>query len=252
VESEITFKHGIPEDVLPEAGRAQAFDGVVNVFADMRLNANRLMLFVMFFQAARDDDAAATAARAARNAATAFRGGIRMAYDPDALPEIHSEAGAWFQAVAAEVPRAQDTFIRFCSMGEAIVDRTERDASMGDAVSALIDFAITRLNTDLEAFSQHLARERQRRRLEEAQEIITASKDVSDALGTMKRAADIVKSISINARIEAARIGDLGRGFDVISTEITANTERTLTACHAARNGIAAVLSRFSTDRAGD
>lgn len=48
-----------------------------------------------------------------------------------------------------------------------------------------------------------------------------AHSDTRDALKRIERLTRIVRMISVNARVEAARAGDAGRSFNVIASEIT-------------------------------
>jgi len=46
------------------------------------------------------------------------------------------------------------------------------------------------------------------------------SNEINDILGYIKDIVNQIKMLGLNAAIEAARVGDLGKGFGVVATEI--------------------------------
>lgn len=242
-EREVIFANDLPEGIRPGAPREFAYEAIVEVFGTLRLNANRLLLFVMLRQAARDQDFEARSTRAIQGALDGLVANGRIAFDPGYLSALHAEAGPWFQSVLAEVPRLQDTIARYHAMGEAVLTARAAGTLRSDTIMEMVEFAIARINTDLEAASQVLERRKQERRAAVEAEMLEASRSVQCAVSEMAEAAHLVRLISVNARIEAAHAGAKGRAFGVISAEITEATNTTLQASMMAHAGISDLLA---------
>lgn len=242
-EREVIFANDYPEGIRPDAPRERAFEAMIEVFGTLRLNANRLLLFVLLRQAAHNADLAERAARAIQGALDGLAASGRIAFDPTVLGALHAEAGPWFQAVIAEAPRLQETIERYHAMGEAVLKASLAGDLSDDTIMDMVEFAIARINTDLEAASQVLERRKQERRAAVEEQMLEASRAVQCAVSEMAEAAHLVRLISVNARIEAAHAGAKGRAFGVISAEITDATNTTLQASMTAHAGISDLLT---------
>lgn len=66
---------------------------------------------------------------------------------------------------------------------------------------------------------------------------------IGDLVNGITYIARQTKMVSINATIEAARVGDLGRGFQVVAQEVGQLSDRSTEAATQVREGIAEVES---------
>ncbi|MEX0371682.1 MAG: methyl-accepting chemotaxis protein [Tateyamaria sp.] len=159
-------------------------------------------------------------ARAALDAVMAY-------FDPDAeLPDFHPEAVAWFRNCLQKAPHAADPFrVTACMLiklqhtietdpGAALPLHRETSDYIIKSLAPEITALLSILNTALEA------QEDQRKRW-----VKHLRMDASDAVSRIRSISKMVRLISLNASVEAARAGDAGKSFGVIASEVKALSE---------------------------
>ncbi len=159
---------------------------------------------------------------------------------------IHPEVAAILAAISPPLAELTQATNRFLAIGQSVLDSADSgetpDRERFDTIldGAFADFlpTIARLLslTQIEVTAV---------RARNAAVADQARSAAEEALRRIDRLTRIVRMISVNARVEAARAGDAGRSFNVIATEITDLAGQVEVASRDIASRIGAIVTSF-------
>ena len=128
------------------------------------------------------------------------------------------------QTTAATRQAAQATTGQMDTLADIAATITETSAAVNDlSAHADIGSGLARSTAELAADGRQMLA----RLAEEIEQIAIRQSNIDQITSTITRIADKTQVLSINAGIEAARVGELGRGFGVVAHEIGRLAEET-------------------------
>lgn len=175
-----------------------------------------------------------------------FDKGLSVICTRDPMPDFDAAALAWARAAFEQAPGLDQVRHTFRTMIEQAT--TSVNDGPGAILSAVLELtpsdfldgpfaqAHAALRADLDAFAQH--------RKERALSVSQGTRVSMEQIAMISRS---VRLVALNAAVEAARVGDAGRGFSVIAAEIKAQAEAIETASTDAFVNIAR-LQEFASD----
>ncbi len=143
-----------------------------------------------------------------------------------AIPGLDPVALKWVRGIAAELPESCDAMRRFVAVVDDLEARHHARTNDMAVLREFTRFAATEFNDHFGKIINRMSADLQDAR--------TRQKHSTDTTGTAARAAlkeigDVSRNVglvAINASIEAAHVGDRGKGFAIIASEIREMSEQ--------------------------
>ena len=153
--------------------------------------------------------------------------GVLPYFDLDAdIPDAAPEALAWFRSCLQRAPQQSDPFRITAQMLFRLqhVVVHEPDAAIA-AHRETSTYIINELAPEIAGLLDILDREIAQQETDRVRWAEQLSKEADTAVAQIQSISKMVRLISLNASVEAARAGDAGRAFGVIATEVKAMSE---------------------------
>lgn len=189
--------------------------------ADFRSQIGRVFFFAILVAHGRSEEERAYYRTLMGIAKSAVNGAFDALLTNGPKQGLEDSALAWARAKADAVPDLADNMRAFHKAVEEAIDRIDSDPGgvitflldITDKADALFGGSFARLLKSLEGDIL----EADSSRLDAATQ---ATEGAKAAVGRIDAISRSVRLISLNAAVEAARVGDTGRGFSVIAGEI--------------------------------
>ncbi len=230
-----------PDAALPgRVGRGAVF----RMFQKLQVTSARLGFFTASYVLYPEGSPMRDKFRAMFNAALPeLRLAVQISSTAEPIDGIDSAHLEWFRGHVASVDGAAEAFSAYSTH---IATRIDPSKAEDDALKA----ALIELNT---LTHEHVARRGeavfaaaiadldQDRRAARARRD-TVRMETDEAIHRIDKIARGVRLIAINASVEAARVGDAGRGFGVIASEVRTLADEIAQTSMSARSGLSSMI----------
>ena len=171
---------------------------------------------------------------------------MRTGRDPEGT--LPAEICAWIGRRGA-AHGATDTMARMATMSKAIETALKKgDAGATKAaLSEHLQFGRTQFFEDVTGFCDTLWADLDATRLKEVEAANAKAEAISKTLSRLEKIGKHVRLVSLNASVEAARVGDEGRGLGVIAAEFKTLAEEIQLLSTTARADIFAMTDHDET-----
>ena len=221
-----------------ETGVLAQFD-LIRTIEMIRSNASRIMFYSLLFGTCQSREEFAISREGIDRAIEGFELAVLILTTDEAIKDIDPEALAWVRGVVADREGDRETFLGFAErlrplFHPELVEPQERHAFY----FAFVTFAVTHFNAHFAGLMDTLSGDLTKERSTRVARATDATLSAQDAMTRIDRVSRNVRMISLNASVEAARVGSIGRGFAVIANEIRALSEEVTSATGQVRAGI--------------
>lgn len=177
-------------------------------------------------------------------AAAVVRGSDPMQQVPDWVCD-------WIGAHGAAHPHHADAFAQMRDLTHEVVLAVDTDdkQQMRDALDAHLKFGRSGFFETVTEFCDGLWADLDATRHQEVERASAAGQAIGKTLTRLEQIGKHVRLVSLNASVEAARVGDAGRGLGVIAVEFKTLAEEIQRLSVTARADIAAMTGVDPTDR---
>ncbi|WP_147111415.1 methyl-accepting chemotaxis protein [Tateyamaria sp. syn59] len=142
------------------------------------------------------------------------------------IPDYHPDALAWFHGCLARAPKQADPFRETARMLFHVQDVAINQPSRTKAVHRdTSHYIITELAPEIVGLLDILNAEVEAQEQSRVAYAETMRAKADAAVADIQSVSKMVRLISLNASVEAARAGDAGRAFAVIASEVKAMSE---------------------------
>jgi len=142
------------------------------------------------------------------------------------LPDYHPDAVAWFRACMRRSPGQCRPFVQTAQKLHALQHIVETDpANALPAQREISAFIIDTLAPEIGAVLEILATEMEAQETKRKVWAEHQRRESDTAVSRIQSISQMVRLISLNASVEAARAGDAGKAFGVIAHEVKALSE---------------------------
>ncbi|MEM6728266.1 MAG: methyl-accepting chemotaxis protein [Pseudomonadota bacterium] len=240
---DVDFEIGLPAALDPATRDIDAFGALQSLPVLVRTHCIRICMFASICKLTEDDEARASAKRAAERALEGFRNLYAAMASGEALPNVHAKALKHLRSVVAQNTPVREALDAFERRVTPFIARLDASPGVDAAeIEELIAFCYGHIHPTGMALSRALADEHSAYLAEEHARSEAARRAAQGAVDRIDTISRTVRLIALNAAVEAARAGDAGRGFSVIAQEIKALSEATEAASGDVRTSIDAIM----------
>ncbi|WP_299651355.1 methyl-accepting chemotaxis protein [uncultured Tateyamaria sp.] len=152
--------------------------------------------------------------------------GVRLLSSTQIEPGIDPDAMAWLRATVADMPDSVETMSRFVRAVAEMTRAFEAGRCEPAHLRDLTRFAAGDFNAHFAKLVNRLSADLHGDRVNRRSVATQTGTDARTALREISEISQNVGLIAINASIEAAHVGEHGRGFAIIATEIRELSEK--------------------------
>lgn len=208
-----------------ETGVLAQFD-LIRSIEMIRGNASRVMFYSLLYGSCKTSDEFAFSRNGIDRAIEGFELAVVILTTDDPIQNVDPEALGWLRAIVASHKGARETFLEFARRLRPLfypeaVEPEERHAFY----FAFVTFAVKDFNEHFAALMDALANDLTKERQARVGRASEATQSAQDAMARIEKVSRNVRMISLNASVEAARVGSVGRGFAIIANEIRTMSE---------------------------
>lgn len=159
---------------------------------------------------------------------------VMVYFDSNAeLTDFHPDAVVWFRQCLTQAPAGGEPIRKTATLLVALQAKIETDPAAAlplhrETSRYIINHLAPELTALLAILSDALDRQEDQRK----RWVQHLRKDADGAVSRIRSISKMVRLISLNASVEAARAGDAGKAFGVIASEVKALSESIQTSAH--------------------
>lgn len=145
--------------------------------------------------------------------------------DPEG--EFPPEICTWIAETSASMPRHAAGLVRMCDLTRQVVDAVDGDdlQALSTAIDAHFAFGRGGFFETVTDLCDNLWADLDAKRHETVEQVSAHGDAIGDILVRLERIGKHVRLVSLNASVEAARVGDAGKGLGVIAVEFKSLAE---------------------------
>ncbi|WP_299656146.1 methyl-accepting chemotaxis protein [uncultured Tateyamaria sp.] len=142
------------------------------------------------------------------------------------IPDVHPQALEWFRSCLQRAPQKSEPFRKTANMLSHVQDVVLNDPAAAKNIHRdTSHYIITQLAPEIVALLDILNAEVEQQEQDRVHYAEQLRSKADAAVSDIKSISKMVRLISLNASVEAARAGDAGRAFGVIASEVKAMSE---------------------------
>ncbi|MEM6374136.1 MAG: methyl-accepting chemotaxis protein [Pseudomonadota bacterium] len=186
----------------------------------LRANCARVGLYATLGMLMETDEDHAHCAAGIGRATPGIRAALDLLVGTQPVPGIDAAALQWVRDIGAQMPESCDTMRRFVAVTEGLEQGHLARTNTMPTLLEFTRFAAGDFNTHFAIIINRLGSELRNVREGRQSDANHTGKAARDALKEISEISRHVGLIAINASIEAAHVGEQGKGFAIIAAEI--------------------------------
>ncbi|MGR3541569.1 MAG: methyl-accepting chemotaxis protein [Hasllibacter sp.] len=215
------FDTEIPPEWREGREADRAFDAISALPELVRLRTMRLSMFAALNIGSEDPDMRAGALHGTARALQSME--VLLPVLEGRAEGLHAEAGPWLAATAAATDGAVEGYAAYLAAGRRLQGNAAGDGRVRSAdLTEVLRVGYGPLHGGMNQLRAALTEALARRRRGMVGHVLDARGRAQAAMERIEEVGHMVRMISLNARVEAANVGEAGRGFAVIADEIGA------------------------------
>lgn len=234
-QNQITVPDAATLDTLP-------YRSAIDRVATMRALVMRLALVVSRLSGDRTDDQKTALREELQSHAKTLRRTLTVIQGKTVFSSLPQELSGWLASIAVGQPEQMRVIVRMVELTEEIQDSALSDTGLPAAkLDAYVDFGQGPFFEAVSALTDQIWAQIEDGRATQLERAMQSATRLGEGLNRLERIGKYVRSMSINASVEASRAGEAGKGLAIIAQEFKVLAEEVQQLTLSAREDIESI-----------
>lgn len=218
------------------------YRAAIDRVATLRALVMRIALTASQLSGDRPDDKKARLREAMQNHAQTLRQSLTVLQGQDQFAGLPEELSHWMASIASDQGPRMRVIDRMVQMTDSLCEEAPSDEEISPAtLDAYVDFGQSEFFDAVTALTEHVWSQIEDGRATQLERAMQSANRLGEGLSRLERIGKYVRSMSINASVEASRAGEAGKGLAIIAQEFKVLAEEVQQLTFSARQDIESI-----------